>query len=201
MPQWVVHREKVPYTPATRMPAKAGRPETWGTFSQALAAVDGGQFDGIGFEFESDNYLTGIDLDHCILPDGTLTPEARQIVDRLDTYTEISTSGDGLHLIIAGEKSSFSTRCKQTGTRADGKPVAYECYNQNRYFVMTGNVFEHRSDIYGGPDHQERIDWYCRTFIQPEKEKSPACSIGKMRSAEKTKGRCPLPPRIRLNTH
>ena len=42
----------------------------------------------------------GIDLDGVIDEDGNLAPFAARILERLDTYTEISPSGHGLHLLL-----------------------------------------------------------------------------------------------------
>ncbi len=145
LPQWVCHRdgEKVPIDPKTGRSAKANDPTTWGTFEQATgwAAQHGG---GIGFEFTADDPFCGIDLDHVIGEGGTLTQEARAIVDSLDTYTEVSPSGTGLHLIARAAKP-------KGGSRRGG----FEMYDSARYFRMTGNVFDGHSAI---NDRQEAVE-------------------------------------------
>jgi primase-polymerase (primpol)-like protein len=80
-------------------------PKTWSDFDAAMRAYhfEGANLDGIGFVFDKDNGLVGIDLDHCRDPQtGTVEPWAQAIIDQFDTYTEISTSGTGVHLIAHG---------------------------------------------------------------------------------------------------
>lgn len=143
LPDWVCHREgeKVPIDPKTGRNAKSNDPETWGTFEQATdwAARNGG---GIGFEFAEGAPFCGIDLDHVRDADtGELVPWAREVVDALDTYTEVSPSGTGLHLIArAGKPEGGSKRANPDGT-------AFEMYDHGRYFRMTGEVFEGHGTI------------------------------------------------------
>src|SRR5262245_8957698 len=63
-PQWVNWRydwrddgyTKVPYQPRhPEQKAKADVPSTWGTFGDAWAVYQAGDFDGIGFEFSKDD--------------------------------------------------------------------------------------------------------------------------------------------------
>lgn len=103
-PQWVVRRGKVPFCPfPPYLAAKSNEPETWGFFSDALDAFRTGTFDGLGFEFgnfsSGTERVSGIDLDHVIREDGTLEPFAAEIVERVNSYTEYSPSGKGLHIL------------------------------------------------------------------------------------------------------
>ena len=89
LPQWVVRKEKIPYNPKTKRPAKAGKPETWSSFEEAIKAYEDGGFSGIGFELNS-NKIIGIDIDHCIDENtGKVSEQAQRIVDTLDSYTEL----------------------------------------------------------------------------------------------------------------
>ena len=54
---------------------------------------------GVGFVFTADDPFVGIDLDDCI-ENGELHPDAVEIVRQLDSYTELSPSGSGIHVII-----------------------------------------------------------------------------------------------------
>ena len=51
---------KMPVDPKTGKGAKANAPATWGTYEEAVRAVERYHLDGIGFEF-AEGYL-GIDL-------------------------------------------------------------------------------------------------------------------------------------------
>jgi hypothetical protein len=135
--QWVVWKfeghgkpklDKVPYDPRTRQNAKSNDPSTWATFAEAIAAYQRGGFDGIGFVFSEADLYAGIDLDKCRDPDtGRLEPRASEIIRRLDSYTEVSPSGTGVHIIVRGSLPA--------GGRKHG---AVEMYDRGRFFTMTG---------------------------------------------------------------
>lgn len=146
-PQWVCwkleEREgkptKIPYSPKTGSKAKADDPNTWGTFEQACKrlAVKARGYSGIGYVFSKDDPYVGIDLDHCVTEDGDIQDWAQRVVNRLDSYTEYSPSGTGVHIIGIGSKPG--PRCKKVGFGgAPGKDL--EMYDHDRYFCMTGNV-------------------------------------------------------------
>ena len=102
--QWVVHRDKVPFSPfEPYAPAKSNDSETWGTLLEAELALRTGNFDGLGFEFGNFSSgtlrVSGIDLDHVIREDGTLEEFAAEIVEQMNSYTEYSPSGTGLHIL------------------------------------------------------------------------------------------------------
>jgi putative DNA primase/helicase len=65
-----------------------------------------------------------------------LCPDTEQVVRDLGSYTEISSSGTGLHVILTGERSpEFKTKGRMgCGT--------VEVYDQGRYFVITGNRYQ-----------------------------------------------------------
>jgi putative DNA primase/helicase len=129
LPQWVCRKEKIPFNPVTRTPAKAGQPTTWASFEECVNALDGGGYDGIGFEFNN-NGIVGIDLDHVIADNGSLSEEAVEVVAMLDSYTEYSPSGKGLHIFVRGD------------IPVDGRKKSFiEMYKAKRYFTMTGNVY------------------------------------------------------------
>lgn len=133
LPQWVLRTGKMPINPHNGYGAKAGQPETWGSFDQCAYALmqPGCKYDGIGFEF-NDNGIVGVDLDHVIDEIGIVTPEALDIVKQLNSYTEISPSGTGLHIFVFGD-------IPEKGRKHTEKGV--EIYKSGRYFTMTGNVF------------------------------------------------------------
>lgn len=135
-PQWVCYRSnKIPVNPKTGDNAKADDPDTWGDFDQAVRhweAHRGNGIAGIGYEFSPDDPFTGVDLDKCRDPKtGEVEPWAMEIVRNLDSYTEISPSDTGLHIII---KASVPP-----GGNRKGK---IEMYDSARYFTMTGRHLE-----------------------------------------------------------
>lgn len=117
--RWVCWRREERNGRATKLPvdARTGRmakstdPATWATFEDAVAAVGRWRCDGVGFVFGPDRAFTGLDLDHAI-SDGALDPAYRWVVDEAGTYTEVSPSGDGLHLIFRGPKPEGAERSR-----------------------------------------------------------------------------------------
>lgn len=133
LPQWVVHdKNKIPYNPQSQKRAKAGRPETWDTFENAASSIKA-PYVGIGFELNG-NGIIGIDIDHCIDSEtGKATPFAQGIIDYLDSYTEYSPSGTGIHIFITGAIPSDGRK------RSD---LGLEMYQSRRYLTVTGNPYE-----------------------------------------------------------
>jgi putative DNA primase/helicase len=128
---------KAPFNPASLLlgrfsPAKAGVRETWNTYESAVDCVRRGFARGIGYEFEGGD-VYGVDLDHVLDDDGVLTPEAREVVGKLDSYTEVSPSGSGLHLFVFAPGANI--------TRHRKKDYFLEIYSEGRYFTVTGNVY------------------------------------------------------------
>ncbi len=151
LPQWVVHRTKVPYNPRTGYGAKAGKPDTWADFTTAVHATG---YDGIGFEFQKENGLIGIDLDTVRDPEsGWIDPLALDIIKRAASYTEVSPSGYGFHIICCGSPSLIWHKKplppNQIERIVDGKQKTpeIEMYAEKRYFTMTGNVYENYRTI------------------------------------------------------
>ncbi len=91
-----------PYHRDTYYRASVDIPKSWGTLNQALHALASGYFHGIGFVFSKDDPFTGIDLDHCIAQDGTKETWAQEIIESLNTYTEISPSEKGIRMFVEG---------------------------------------------------------------------------------------------------
>ena len=119
---------KHPYTPhATKRKAKSNDPKTWNTFEKALAAADG--FNGLGFVLTAEDPWTVIDLDHCRNKvNGVIEPWAQEIILKLNSYTEISPSGEGVHIW---------TRGKVVDTKR--KKGKVEIFFSGFYLTMTGH--------------------------------------------------------------
>lgn len=133
--RWVCRdREKIPYNPRSGARAKTTNPRTWGSYDQAVLRMQrarAGAFAGVGFVF-GDGFA-GVDIDHCRdTSSGEIADWALEIVQALDSYTEISPSGAGLHILVLGSVPSDG---KKTAWR-DG---AVEMYDRDRYFTITGN--------------------------------------------------------------
>ncbi|HUW33528.1 MAG TPA: hypothetical protein VM223_18115 [Planctomycetota bacterium] len=133
-PQWLCWRSETRKGKPTKVPyqtngalASTTNPATWTTFEAAMRARP--RFEGIGFVFTADDPFVGIDLDNCLGNDGYLNSDAREILGKLQTYTERSVSGTGVHAIGMGEVPAGGNRVK-----------GIEIYDHGRYFVMTGEA-------------------------------------------------------------
>lgn len=124
--------DKPPIDPETGHEIDQTDPANWMPFGKARRAARK-HGDGIGIALGSkDNRLgvVGIDLDDCIDDQGNLTAKAREIVERFDSYTERTPSGQGLRIFIWGDKPGPKCRTK-------GYPDV-EIYEADRYFTLTG---------------------------------------------------------------
>ena len=139
-PQWVVWKLEKRDDKSTKVPYRAaggvGRASstdlmTWCTFEEAIQALQGGRYDGIGFVFCSADPFVGVDLDDCRNPEtGEIAEWAQKIIDSFTDVVllEASPSGCGVHLITKGTcKDGINTK-------------SIEVYGQDRFFTVTGET-------------------------------------------------------------
>jgi putative DNA primase/helicase len=138
--QWVCWRReqrdgkptKVPYSPLTGERASSTDPNSWASYSEAVAAYKEHGYDGIGFTFTKEDDFVGIDLDNCLSPDsGEVEPWAQEIIDELDSYAEVSPSGTGVHILV-----------RATLPEGRNRKGPIEMYSHGRYFTVTGRHLE-----------------------------------------------------------
>src|SRR5918995_2638430 len=119
---------KVPYSPLTGEKASSTDPQTWASYSEAVEAYREHGYAGIGIVFGEDDPFCGVDLDGCLNPEtGKIEGWAQEIIEGLDSYTEVSPSGRGIHVLVKGELPP--------GRNRKG-PI--EIYDRGRYFTVTG---------------------------------------------------------------
>jgi primase-polymerase (primpol)-like protein len=119
---------KIPIDPSTGRYASATDPETWTNFDRACEhARATSSAAGIGFVFTDDDPFVGVDLDDCRTGDA-VAGWATDIIERLDSYTEISPSETGYHIIARGSLPAGPNR-----------RGGVECYETARYFTVTGD--------------------------------------------------------------
>ena len=117
---WCVHRtdgerHKVPHA-IGGYKLQWSIPANWINFIEAKKAYLDGlklpdghkcKFEGIGYfisrEKDAKLDIYAVDLDHCRNPEnGTIDQWAKDILTRLNSYSEISPSGTGVHVFIKG---------------------------------------------------------------------------------------------------
>ena len=136
-PQWVCWRyaldskgkwTKHPYNPRSGRKASSTDLMTWSKFEDVLVAYETEKYDGIGFVFCSGDPYCGVDLDSCRDPEtGEIEGWAAEIIETLDSFTELSPSGEGVHVIAKGK------------VPAALKLDYIEMYSIERYFTMSGH--------------------------------------------------------------
>lgn len=151
--QWVCWRAeerngkptKVPLNPETGGYASSTNPETWGTFEDAHASATEREY-GLGFVFSKPDPFVGIDLDDCRDPEtGRPDSFAKKVIRMLDSYTEVSPSGTGYHVIVEG---------RRPGKRSRRGNV--EIYDHARFFTVTGLHVEGMAKVIEG--REEELD-------------------------------------------
>jgi putative DNA primase/helicase len=119
--------------------AKSDNPSTWSDFGTSLDKMKKCNLPGIGFVFNGDGII-GIDLDDCRDPEtGRITDIGIEIIKAFDSYTEISPSGKGVHIICRGQLPKGK---KQTFIDQDGHKAHFGIYDTGRFFCMTGNTLD-----------------------------------------------------------
>ncbi len=156
--QWVVHRAKVPYIADTGELAKTNDPSTWRSFQVAIEDVE--DYDGPGFVFSDTDNVSGIDLDHCCNSESEdLELWAIVILRLCNSYTEISFSGNGLHILIKGKfkfdkaKKTFILPKKFQVSKTDKDTKKMELFRKDTYFAVTYNHLPNTpTEIVDNPD-------------------------------------------------
>lgn len=125
-------KTKIPVDAHTGKAGKSNDSSTWADYETALAAIETYKLDGLGFYFKEPYF--GIDIDGVgediqrYLKDDTENNIVAEFIDMMESYSEISLSGNGIHIIAKGDLP--------TGARRKGN---IEMYDSGRFFVMTGN--------------------------------------------------------------
>jgi putative DNA primase/helicase len=147
-PLWVVWRYERPEPGAdlTKVPYQAARParqaknndsSTWCDLATALRTYTLTRaFDGIGINILGSN-ICAFDIDGCRNPEnGLLHPWAQQLVERAQTYAEVTPSCRGIRIIGRGS----GPKVHRTKLKVDDG-VKCEAYRgAERYITVTGNV-------------------------------------------------------------
>lgn len=147
---WVNYSaRKIPINPKTLHNASVSISATWSDYHTAalnigkLASLKIGKDKrqdeiilGVGLILGEPSGLCGIDLDHVISEDGRIDPEALEIIRQMNSYTEYSPSGTGIHILFRG-------KTPVTGSKVIVNGKSREMYGGKRFFTVTGDVYEY----------------------------------------------------------
>ncbi len=180
--------KKPPIDPRTGRGAKADDASTWATYEEALSrAIENarkqglqvGGNHGVGFEFGVEPCgFGGIDIDDCIDDSGKLSDMAEEIVRLMDSYTEISPSRNGLHILFR-----LTVPLSEIGSRRKNDDIGLEIYDSRRYFTITGNVFREGKPIAERTEAVKQV--YAKYMREAEKEKPKANPPSTVKASQK----------------
>jgi putative DNA primase/helicase len=147
---------KVPYRADLTGRASTTDATTWAPFEVAVRAA--GSADGVGYVFAADDPFVGVDLDA-----GLSEADRGAVMLALDSYTETSVSGEGVHVIV---------RASLNGHKRN-RQGPFEVYEAGRYFVMTGQ------HVQGTPatieDRQAELEMVLEQYLpKPKLSAAPA---------------------------
>lgn len=139
--QWLVTRDKEPIRPRTDW----NQPKEQLTVQDALYTA-GRHVGEPAFVIRPDDPFVLIDFDDVGSP-ANLPDTVQTWIDDLGTYTEVSRSGTGLHLICEGTR--LPNRQSKGELESNG---SIEVYDASRYVVLTGDRIGPKSDVRSGGD-------------------------------------------------
>jgi hypothetical protein len=126
-----VRETKVPYCARSNRMAKSNERDTWSGFEDAVAALKRG-YTGLGFCLTPP--YVGVDLDGCRVQGGE-EPWAAEIIRELDSYSELSPSEKGVHVIAKG---ILPDGPRQKSLEGEHHGVGLYDAARGRYLTMTG---------------------------------------------------------------
>lgn len=159
---------KKPVNALTGELAKSNDPTTWTTFDNAAKAAP--KYSGVGFMFGNCDYF-GVDVDDVREDIGVYREGGESIVSEfistLESYAELSQSGNGIHIICRGHLPPHGRRRGNV-----------EMYEDGRFFVMTGDILDDVREIRDCTGsikalHEKYIGGGC----DPKPEPRPVCEV------------------------
>lgn len=154
---------KRPYNALNGKLARVNDSLTWTTFNLALNGCIKYKFHGLGFVLGDG--IFGVDLDNHADDEGNdaLTEEefnkiSNEFISSLNSYTEFSQSGKGIHIICSGKLP--------IGSRRKG---CVEMYDNGRFFAFTGNAINNIPIKDGEQNIIPLWEKYIKTEIVPIK--------------------------------
>lgn len=206
---WAVHSNKVPYRGYLIYnkinKAKANDPETWTSLDSARQLLGNTYIEKEynkgtkKYDIEQKVHIDGLslmiaepyvffDLDHVINSKGETLPEAQEILDMLDSYTEVSTSGTGYHILIkasAPHSISKNLPSKQLPNnmgweQTEKKPPKIETFINSRFMVFTGNIYQGKNRLADCTDGLNAVfDNYIKPMLKTSKKGNKKASTPK----------------------
>ena len=162
---------KVPYNPNDpKCCAQTNRPETFGTFGEAMAACR--QYGGTGIGVLNDQGLWGIDIDHCVDENGQFSELAKDIIRIMNSPTELSPRGGGVHIYFMAAHTDYSKARYYINNHDIGLEV-YPSGESPKYLTVTGRHVDGTPADISGDRSAEIMQVLEKYMVRPEKSSSP----------------------------
>ena len=127
--------DKKPFNPVTGQAAACDNPDTWVNYPTAKAAEQRGE-GCIGFALGKDVGLIVVDFDKVRPTKNDPWPQwVLDEIQAIDSYTEVSASGRGFHVLVWGAIAENFNRNQ------------VEIWDSVKMFALTGDVFQGRATI------------------------------------------------------
>lgn len=146
---------KIPYNPITGGRAQSNNKATFAPFQTAAAVM--GNYDGLGIGIFGG--LCAIDIDHCI-KDGKPSEMATNIISTMDSYTEYSPSGNGVHIYFTVPEGLRYDKTKYYINNQKSGLEVYISGATQKYVTVTGNAIGARGIMERGGQLQKVLDKY-----------------------------------------
>jgi putative DNA primase/helicase len=181
--RWVLWKNEEVNGKITKVPYIAHQDKTnkadvtnganWSSYDRAIDCLNSrNDMNGLGYCLLEDDNKAFFDFDHCLV-DGKVDPEVDAIVRELESYTEISQSGKGLHVVVGTPGPNFDIKHKIKNHHAG---IDYETYIDGRYIAITGNVLDGYSDeVKDNPSAAENV-WRAQFMRLDTVESTPKSS-------------------------
>lgn len=150
-PNWLIYKSHFDGKKNTKIPCnKSGSPQSFYVLSDYETAKQAqednpGIIAGIGYGMnKGETKIIGVDFDHVVNKEtGEILPEVVSILDELDSYTEYSISGDGLHTFVISRKDDLPSKARIAN--AFGEGTGLEFFKSSCYITVSGK----RVNTYG----------------------------------------------------
>lgn len=149
---YVLTKNKIPMNFKTGKPASFKDKQNHICFEEAVRIAAKKNFQ-IGLVLLEENNLTCIDIDNCVDDTGKIAPEVMEIIERINSYTEFSRSGKGIHIFVLGKKTQDKTYNKDLKWCK-----CLEIYDKDKQIVITGNVLPGYEKLIERPDELKSIE-------------------------------------------
>lgn len=169
LPQWICwasHRvpsrdKKIPLDTESYIPFRGEfepssykNEDIWIGYDEAKRKeLENDEIDGIGFVVEGYN-VCYIDLDNCLTSTSDeevkIDPLAKEIMDDVNSYTEISTGGQGLHIVCNGELDSY-------GWSREESPIEISAFDGSWVTITERHVKGTPKDVKNCPENLARL--------------------------------------------